>query len=534
MTTTAPFLQKPPARREEGRREAGNANGAEVRREPWSRAEQWILVAVCALALFVRMFRLSAFAIWVDEAHTWRDVTMPLSEFFDSARAWYPTSYLMLRALLDCGALPDESAWSLRLPFALLGVATIPLLAFYGRSLVGRVPALVAAALLAVHPWHIYWSQNARGYALVMLFAVLACGEFWRGMQMGSRRRMALGWGLSLLAASSHPSGALLWPAFLFAHVVASPRTLPIALPRKGLVGACVVAAICVFAHPLLRLLPPFQDFAEAKGSSAPSLLHLAQTTAWYFRVPVLAFAVVGAWAGLQGWTKRRTMFACAWACAPLLVLAVASLGIVKVTARYAAVSLPASLLLSGLGVVALGEAAQRLSLRVRTGRAASAFAPRALVASILALDLVAGAFLYFTAQRGDRAPWDEASRIVVADPARRPSTVHSTHEPILHYYLARDHWRGIEPSPRRPLVRSIERSDIAFAGGGDAYVRSVLDRARRDGRDATFAVVLPELREKDVDGSLLAALRGRCELAAVLPLWVGPKDESIYVFRAR
>ena len=108
MTTTAPFLQKPPARREEGRREAGNANGAELCREPWSRAEKWILVAVCALALFVRMFRLSAFAIWVDEAHTWRDVTMPLSEFFDSARAWYPTSSLMLRAWLDSGALPKQ------------------------------------------------------------------------------------------------------------------------------------------------------------------------------------------------------------------------------------------------------------------------------------------------------------------------------------------------------------------------------------------------------------------------------------------
>ena len=534
MTTTTPLLHSPPARREEGRREGRNASPGESRCQPWSRADAFVVCAVLALALCVRMFRLSAFAIWIDEAHTWRDVTLPLAEFLDSARAWYPTSYLLLRGLLDAGALPDESAWSLRLPFALLGAATAPLLAVYGRSLVGRVPAFVAAALLAVHPWHVYWSQNARGYALVMLLAVVACGEFWRGMQTGSRRRVALGWACSWIAASGHPSGALLWPAFLFAHVVASPRAASFRLPRKGLVATLAVAAFCVLAHPLLQLLPPFQDFAEAKGSARPSLLHLAQTTAWYFRVPVLGFAMVGAWVGFQGWTKRRTVFACAWASAPLLVLAVSSLGIVKVTARYAAVSLPAVLLLAGLGVVALGEAAQRLSLRVRTGRAASALAPRAIVLGILALDLVSGAYLYFTAQRGDRAPWDQAARLADSDPANRPTTVHSTHEPILRYYLDRDHWRGIEPSPRRPLVRSIERGDVVFAGGGEAYVRSVLDRASRDGRSATFAVVLPELREKDPDGSLLAALRARCELAFVLPLWVGPKDESIYVFRAR
>jgi len=368
----------------------------------------------------------------------------------------------------------------------------------------------------------------------VMLFAVVACGEFWRGMQNGSRRRIALGWLCSCIATSCHPSGALLWPAFLFAHVVASPRAWGGQVQRKGLVASGVLLATGLLAHPLLQFLPPFQDFADAKSGAQPSLLHLAQTTAWYFRVPVIGFAMVGAWVGFQGWTRRRTMFACAWACAPSLVLAVASVGIVKVTARYAAVSLPALLLLAGLGAVAIGEVAQRLSLRVRTGRAASTIAPRALVLGILALDVVAGAYLYFTAHRGDRAPWDEAARIADLDAANRPTTVHSTHEPILRYYLDRDHWRGIEPSPRRPLVRSIERSDVVFAGGGEAYVRSVLDRARRDGRSATFAIVLPELREKDPDGSLLAALRAQCELAFVLPLWVGPKDESIYVFRAR
>ena len=44
----------------------------------------------------------------------------------------------------------------------------------------------------------------------------------------------------------------------------------------------------------------------------------------------------------------------------------------------------------------------------------------------------------------------------------------------------------------------------------------------------------IPELAEKDADGTLRAALLLHCELLLVLPLWIGPKDESIYIWRAR
>ena len=47
------------------------------------------------------------------------------------------------------------------------------------------------------------------------------------------------------------------------------------------------------------------------------------------------------------------------------------------------------------------------------------------------------------------------------------------------------------------------------------------------------FAVVvtLPELREHDQAGKFEEVLKRDFELALYLPMWVGPKDQSIYVY---
>ena len=56
----------------------------------------------------------------------------------------------------------------LRLPSLLAGVVTIPLVYLLGRRLVGRSTALVATALTAFSPFMIYYSGEARSYALMM------------------------------------------------------------------------------------------------------------------------------------------------------------------------------------------------------------------------------------------------------------------------------------------------------------------------------------------------------------------------------
>ncbi len=67
-----------------------------------------------------------------------------------------------------------DGASALRMVSLLSGTASIPLTYLLGLWTVGRRPALVATALMALSPFLIFYSSEARAYALLMLL-VLAC-----------------------------------------------------------------------------------------------------------------------------------------------------------------------------------------------------------------------------------------------------------------------------------------------------------------------------------------------------------------------
>jgi mannosyltransferase len=87
---------------------------------------------------------------------------------------------------------------------ALVGALTVPLGYPIGRQLSGRRAGLLLTALLAVNPMLIWYSQEARSYALLVLFGALSFLFFVRALD--SRRGLDLGlWALtSALALGSH------------------------------------------------------------------------------------------------------------------------------------------------------------------------------------------------------------------------------------------------------------------------------------------------------------------------------------------
>jgi uncharacterized membrane protein len=86
----------------------------------------------------------------------------------------HPPTYFLV--LLPWVKTFGTSLVSLRMPSALLGAASVWLLFLVGRRLHGDRVALVAAALLALHGFNIYWGQLARMYvptAFLMLLSTL-------------------------------------------------------------------------------------------------------------------------------------------------------------------------------------------------------------------------------------------------------------------------------------------------------------------------------------------------------------------------
>lgn len=92
----------------------------------------------------------------------------------------------------------------LRSVSALAGVATVPVAYLLGAELSSRRAGITAAALVAVNPMLVWYSQEARGYALFVLLTALSLLYFVRALDRG-RRRDSVAWGIaSALALATH------------------------------------------------------------------------------------------------------------------------------------------------------------------------------------------------------------------------------------------------------------------------------------------------------------------------------------------
>ncbi|HVY96285.1 MAG TPA: glycosyltransferase family 39 protein [Solirubrobacterales bacterium] len=94
--------------------------------------------------------------------------------------------------------------WGLRSLSALAGVATVPAAYLVARELRGRRAGLVAAALVAVNPMLLWYSQEARAYALFALLCTVSLLYCLRALRNG-RRRDFVAWGIvSGLTLATH------------------------------------------------------------------------------------------------------------------------------------------------------------------------------------------------------------------------------------------------------------------------------------------------------------------------------------------
>ncbi|WP_273825307.1 glycosyltransferase family 39 protein [Pseudomonas asplenii] len=139
-------------------------------REPW-------LVPLLALALALRLYQLTAAAIWGDEGSSLLLAQYPLTELWThAARDVHPPLYFAL--LRGWISLFGDSIFSIRLASALPGVVVV-FLGIWLAHLVaaGRRATILAGLLLALLPTAVRYSQEIRMYSLMgvwLLGATLA------------------------------------------------------------------------------------------------------------------------------------------------------------------------------------------------------------------------------------------------------------------------------------------------------------------------------------------------------------------------
>jgi mannosyltransferase len=145
-----------------------------------------------------------------DEAASWGQAKDSLADLIKrTAHDNYPPLHNL--ALFAIIKLFGDSEWCLRLPSVIFGVANIVVLYWLGAMTVGRAAGLIGAVLLALSPFHLWYSQEARTYSLLALCATLyaaTCFHYLRAPSLPRSAWVSLA-GLALVYA--HPYGALDW-----------------------------------------------------------------------------------------------------------------------------------------------------------------------------------------------------------------------------------------------------------------------------------------------------------------------------------
>src|SRR5690606_29296999 len=126
---------------------------------------------------------------------------------------------------------------------ALAGVATVPIACLLGTELRDRRAGLLAAALVAVNPMLLWYSQEARAYALVVLLCAVSLLYCARLLRRGGRGD-AIGWGRAAgLALATHYFA--LFPVLAEAAILLRRRR------RESRAGFLLVAAFGALLAPL-------------------------------------------------------------------------------------------------------------------------------------------------------------------------------------------------------------------------------------------------------------------------------------------
>jgi mannosyltransferase len=367
-----------------------------------------LLIALITVVSAIRLYKLGAWSFWVDEMFTIKD-SLDRSAFFHHLT--YPLSYVLIGAAMKTGGVNE---WTARIVPCIFGMVTPAVIYLLARREFGRGPALAAAGLIAISPWHIYWSQMARFYTMTMFFSAISALLFFSGYERRSKWRMGAAAVTMVLAALSHYSGFLVFVA-LIAFTIANQR-LKWSEPEESNGGGSRRGALLAFYVPFLvagmamapKVLMILYSYSKASattgtnfGNPIKGAVYVAFSTLYRVEFAVAAAAILTAVFLLRR-RDRRGLFLSCLIVVPIVILVVAGT-MSRGENRYALVTLPAFAILAGMGITIAYD-------QLRSRGAAIA----AIVPAILILPLLQHTATYFSSiSGGERWNYRSAAELI-------------------------------------------------------------------------------------------------------------------------
>ncbi len=344
----------------------------------------WLVPAsIFALGLGLRLYCLDCRGLWFDELASvegaQRGPAAILTDRFGWLHTQTPLHYLLVWLTIQ-PVDPVSTSLLVRLPSALAGALTVPLVYASGKEMFGRAQGLLAALMVALSVVHLNYSQDVRPYAMLTMLTVLSVYCLLVALRRGPGR-----WWLAFFAAYS----ANLLNAYV-ALTVALPALGPYLLwELRGLWAArksrgeqggqtrntfaplryaalSVVGLACVAVVTLLDMTAVPRTSPDPAALKLQALLTaplelvtwftrfgLGQPLEQWTRLALFLLAVWGLYAGLRAGRVRGALLCGLFITVPPVVLVVLATTN-AVFQRYALFVLPFYFLLIGNGLISL------------------------------------------------------------------------------------------------------------------------------------------------------------------------------------
>ena len=186
---------------------------------PNNRLSFILLPLIILIGIFLRLYQLGSNSLWLDEAISVWFANESLGNIIikqTSADVHPPFYYIVLSLWIN---VFGNGEFEVRLLSAIFGILSIPLLYLIVKDLFGNLPALISALMLALSPFHVYYSQEARMYSILTFFVLLSIFFMAKMLCIGEEIKLtkktifySIGYVISTVAALYCHNVALLLP----------------------------------------------------------------------------------------------------------------------------------------------------------------------------------------------------------------------------------------------------------------------------------------------------------------------------------
>lgn len=143
-----------------------------------------LLCIITIIGCFLRFYNLSYNSLWLDETSS---VTIAMlgsyANILNYTATMEPNPPLFVWILYTLMTWFGNNEFIIRFTSAFFGTLTVPAMYFVGKEFIDRNGGILAAAVCALSPFLILYSQEARAYGMLLFFVALAMLFYFRALK---------------------------------------------------------------------------------------------------------------------------------------------------------------------------------------------------------------------------------------------------------------------------------------------------------------------------------------------------------------